>query len=72
MMLDKQAITSAFTDSCNSAAGGVYDWDWFYFNWDEDWPQISNMHINVEEVLAVYLAVYRWTIIAKQTHIHPV
>ena len=60
MLLDKQAITSVFTDSCKSAAGGVYDGDWFYFNWDVDWPQISNMHINVKEVMAVYLAVYRW------------
>lgn len=60
MLLDKQPITSVFTDSCKSAAGGVYDGDWFYLNWDVDWPQISNMHINVKEAMAVYLAVYRW------------
>ena len=60
MLLDKQPITSVFTDSCKSAAGGVYDGDWFYLNWDVDWPQISKMHINVKEAMAVYLAVYRW------------
>ena len=60
MLLDKQPITSVFTDSCKSAAGGVYDGNWFYLNWDIDWPQISNMHINVKEAMAVYLAVYRW------------
>ena len=48
-----------FTDSCKLAAGGFYDGDWFYFNLDVDWPQISNMHINVKETMAVYLAVYR-------------
>ncbi|MES9970252.1 MAG: reverse transcriptase domain-containing protein [Candidatus Thiodiazotropha sp.] len=60
MLLDKQPIQSVFTDSCNLAAGGVYDGDWFYLNWELDWPLVSALHINSKEILAVYLAVCRW------------
>lgn len=60
MLLDKKPIDSVFTDSCNSAAGGVYQGDWYYLNWDLDWPLVSKLHINSKEILAVYLAVIRW------------
>lgn len=60
MLLDKQAIQSVFTDSCAIAAGGIFNGDWFYCNWELDWPLVSNMHINSKEILAVYLAVCRW------------
>lgn len=60
MLLDKQPIQSVFTDSCTAAAGGIYDGDWFYVNWDLDWPLVSQFHINSKEILAAYLAVIRW------------
>ena len=36
MLLDHQPITSVFTDSCDIAAGGVYNGDWYYLNWELD------------------------------------
>ena len=60
MLLDRQHIQSVFTDSCTVGAGGVYEGDWFYINWDIDWPLVSQLHINSKEILAAYLAVCRW------------
>lgn len=60
MLLDHQPISSVFTDSCDIAAGGIFNGDWFYFNWELDWPLVANLHINSKEVLAVFLAVCRW------------
>lgn len=60
MLLDKQPIQSVFTDSCIMAAGGIFDGDWFYLNWEIDWPLVAHLHINSKEILAVYLAVCRW------------
>ena len=61
MLLDKQSITSVFTDSCTLGAGGVYNCDWFYTNWKLDWPLVANFHINSKEILAVFLAACRWS-----------
>ena len=30
--------------------------DWFYFNWNQDWPEARNFHINEKEIVAVVLA----------------
>ena len=60
MLLDKHPIQSVFTDSCNLAAGGFFEGDWFYLNWEWDWPLVSKLHINSKELLAVYLAIRRW------------
>ena len=57
MLLDKQPITSVFTDSCTLGAGAIYNGDWFYANWQLDWPAVANLHINSKEILAVFLAV---------------
>ena len=53
MLLDRQHTQSRFTDSCTHAAGGIYDGDWFYINWDLDWPLVSHLQINSKEILAV-------------------
>ena len=60
LLLDHQPITSVFTDSCDVAAGGTFEGDWFYLNWELDWPFVANLHINSKEILAVFLAVCRW------------
>lgn len=60
MLLDRHPIQSVFTDSCEIAAGGIYEGDWFYCNWEIDWPRVSKLHINSKEILAVFLAVCRW------------
>ena len=61
MLLDTQHIQSTFTNSCTHAAGGTYDGDWFYINWELDWPLVSHLHINSKEILAAFLAVCSWT-----------
>lgn len=60
MLLDKQPVTSVFTDSCTLGAGAIYNGDWFYVNWQLDWPAVADLHINSKEILAVFLAVCRW------------
>ena len=60
MLLDRQHIQSVFTDSCTQAAGGIYQGDWFYINWEIDWPFVSHLHINSKEILAAFLAICRW------------
>ena len=60
-ILDKQPFYGVFTDACDDAAGGSFGHDWFYFNWDQDLPQASSLHINEKEVLAVVLAAQRWS-----------
>ena len=60
MLLDRQHIQSVFTDSCTQAAGGIYQGDWFYINWEIDWPFVSYLHINSKEILAAFLAICRW------------
>ena len=32
MPLDHKPITSVFIDSCDLAAGGIFNGDWFYLN----------------------------------------
>ena len=34
ILLDHQPITSVFTESCDLAAGGIFNVDWFYLNWE--------------------------------------
>ena len=70
MLLDHQPIQSVFTDSCSLAAGGFFDGDWFYLNWALDWPFVSQLHINSKEILAVYLAVCRWSSVWRNKRIY--
>lgn len=59
-VLDRQPITTVYTDACNSGCGGVFGSDWFYCNWALDWPKILPLHINYKELLAVIMAATRW------------
>lgn len=59
-LLDKQPITAVHADACTAGCGGVYGHDWFYCNWELDWPQVVAMHINYKELLAVVVAATRW------------
>lgn len=70
MLLDRKPIQSVFTDSCKIAAGGHYKGDWYYLNWELDWPLVSNLHINSKELLAVYLAVLRWAPLWRNKRIY--
>jgi hypothetical protein len=56
----KMPITTVMTDACNTGGAGVFQGDWFYCNWELDWPEFKNHHINYKEILAILLAAYRW------------
>ena len=60
VVLDKQPITTVYTDACMAGCGGVYGNDWFYCNCALDWPTMDSLHINHKELLAVVLAAARW------------
>lgn len=60
-VLDKQPLYGVFTDACDDGAGGSFGHDWYYFNWAQDLPEASSLHINEKEVLAVVLAAQRWS-----------
>lgn len=60
LLLDSIPITSVYTDACTSGAGGVWNQDWFYCNWERDFPSASHLHINEQETLAVIIAAHRW------------
>lgn len=55
-VLDSKPLECVFTDACDDAAGGSFGLDWFYFNWNQDWPEARNFHINEKEIVAVVLA----------------
>ena len=60
MLLDSHPVTTLFTDACVKGGGGVLLNDWFYVNWEIDYPQVLSAHINEKEILAVVLSVFRW------------
>jgi hypothetical protein len=49
-----------YMDACNSGAGAQFGWDWLYLNWDMDWPEAKDLHINHKEVLTLFLAAHKW------------
>lgn len=60
LILHKRPITSIITDASSEGAGGYCEGDWWYLNWQVDWPQAQKLHINCKETLAVVLSIYRW------------
>ena len=59
-MHDNKPTECAFTDACDDAAGDSFGLDWFYLNWNQDWPEATKFHINEKEIEAAVLAAYRW------------
>ena len=47
-------------DASNSGGGFVYGNDWGYVNWQIDFPDVSNCHINTKETVTAVLAARRW------------
>ena len=72
-VLDKQPLFGVFTDTCDDAGGGgggggeggSFGFNWFYFNWN----QVSSLHINEKEILAVVLAAQRWAKVWENKYI---
>lgn len=48
------------TDACNVAGGMTCGADWAYINWEQDYPDVQQLHINFKECLTAILAIYRW------------
>ena len=48
------------SDACLVGGGAHYLSDWFYTNWESDYPAESKEHINVLELLTVCHAIKRW------------
>jgi hypothetical protein len=57
------------TDACTEGGGGYFDADWFYVNWQGDYPEVATAHINVKELFAVGLAAERWAPLWRDSHI---
>jgi len=57
---DNRPVTSMVMDSCTLGCGASFGKDWFYNDWEIDWPSASKLHINYKEVLCTVLASRRW------------
>jgi hypothetical protein len=49
-----------FVDACETGGGCYCEGDWQYVVWRQDWPQLTNAHINVKEGAMVLVAAYKW------------
>ena len=59
-ILEDRPVSAVYTDACTEGGGGHWGSNWFYVNWDIDWPVASSMHINEKEVMSAALAVHFW------------
>ena len=48
------------TDSSSIGCSGHYRRDWFYVNWEADFPGLASKHITYQELFAVILSAKRW------------
>ena len=48
------------TDACPIGGGGFFQGDWFYINWEIDFPDLTKAHINLKETFTVLAALERW------------
>ena len=60
LIWDNRPLLHAYTDASLRAGGGFYQGDWFYSEWQADWPDISDDHINIKELGSVCIAALRW------------
>ena len=44
------------TDACLTGSGRNLGQNWFYTNWETDYPHFSGLYINKLEIFTVYLA----------------
>ena len=56
----KPPDTEVVTDACLVGGGGFHNSDWFYTNFETDFPGWKNSPINALELLTVLVAVRRW------------
>jgi hypothetical protein len=49
------------TDACTNGGGGHFGCDWFHVNWNLDVPELAEAHINVKELMSVFIAARIWS-----------
>ena len=49
------------TDACETGCAGICGDDWFYANFNIDFPEIFQRHISDKELFAILLSVRRWS-----------
>ena len=49
------------TDSCDNGCAGICSDDWFYSNFNIDYPEIAKRHISDKELFAILLSVRKWS-----------
>jgi hypothetical protein len=57
------------TYACTNGGGGHFGIDWFYVNWAVDVPELKEAHINVKELMSVFLAASKWAHLWSGLHI---
>jgi hypothetical protein len=50
-----------YVDACGVGGGCFYNGDWKYVNWQLDYPDLVDAHINVKEAMMVWVAVDKWS-----------
>ena len=58
--LDKVPTSDAQADVCSTGAGAFFHGDWLYHSFIFDAPEVSMLHINYKEVLAIYSVAKQW------------
>ena len=54
---DNRPVTSVQTDACSDGDGTYFGGDYYYVNWLVDLQYFAPKHINVKELLAIFLAI---------------
>ena len=57
------------SDACDTAGGAFCGQDWFYANWESDFPWVKSRHINEQELFTVFLGLLRWGPLMRGCHI---
>lgn len=57
------------SDACSNGGAAVFDNDWFYANWQVDYPNVYEQHINIKELYSVLLAARRWASAWQDKHL---
>ena len=61
---------ASFTsDACTIGGAAAFHRDWFYVNWELDYPDLAQEHINILELMTIIVAVKRWAHVFANKHI---
>jgi hypothetical protein len=60
LALNHAPFNHVFIDASNTGSGFVYNCDWGYCGWQEDFPAGQRLHINDKEIMSAVFAARRW------------